>query len=696
MEAEAYVLKFSHKIVEHLGIKLYQNKPTNVIAELVSNSWDAEARNVWIDISGEDGGQRIVVADDGCGMAPDVLRTSYLVIGKPKRAKDSPGERTPVLGRRPMGRKGIGKLAPFGIASEIHLLSVVKTSDGSRTATWLRFDVAKIRALEDSGEQDLAVYQPEAICSDAPISDLSGIASARDDVDFVNAFVGRLGEGPGTVVAMTRLSTRRAIDPQTVGESIGRRFTVTLLRNDFKVHLNGVRLTENEALPDFAFKVGASSAPLSAAITVGDKQLAVQYWAGFVGVAQWPQDQAGVGVYAHGKIAQDRPFAFGRKGDEIYVRYMYAVVEADWLDELPDDLISTDRTTVDWAHPEAQALMEWGERRVKDWVSEYEKFRRESDRKKTVQRIRQRKEYRLSDTETEALADLMAEISPSIGNDEPARDRAIEALSGAWVHTPMRTMTKKLWDALKAVDGSAEQFIQTIEQLRKHMVPESLSLAVTFAQRIYALSVLFKRIHDGTETDLQRLIETFPWILRPELEKLTANATLKTVVTEAEAKGAVKVAVIDDSPASSLRPDFAYFSPPGEFDRIVIVELKNPGQGYHLTYQNELQLITYMRYLQARYPTADVSGMLVGNNYLNLKTRQTDVEVLDWSQVLSASRKGHVEMLASMLVGAHPNMHDTRVAQVAQYGGPEAIELLERLATNDEELQSLMPGLKGR
>ena len=53
---------------------------------------------------------------------------------------------------------------------------------------------------------------------------------------------------------------------------------------------------------------------------------------------------------------------------------MYAVVEADWLDELPDDLISTDRTTVDWAHPEAQALLAWGERRVKDWVSAYEKF----------------------------------------------------------------------------------------------------------------------------------------------------------------------------------------------------------------------------------------------------------------------------------------------------------------------------------
>ncbi len=48
---EELVLRFSHNVLEHLGLKLYQNKPTNVLAELVSNSWDAYANNVWIDIS---------------------------------------------------------------------------------------------------------------------------------------------------------------------------------------------------------------------------------------------------------------------------------------------------------------------------------------------------------------------------------------------------------------------------------------------------------------------------------------------------------------------------------------------------------------------------------------------------------------------------------------------------------------------
>jgi hypothetical protein len=47
--ADALVLRFSHNIIEHLGLKLYQNRPTNVGAELVSNAWDAGAHRVWID-----------------------------------------------------------------------------------------------------------------------------------------------------------------------------------------------------------------------------------------------------------------------------------------------------------------------------------------------------------------------------------------------------------------------------------------------------------------------------------------------------------------------------------------------------------------------------------------------------------------------------------------------------------------------
>jgi hypothetical protein len=107
---------------------------------------------------------------------------------------------------------------------------------------------------------------------------------------------------------------------------------------------------------------------------------AQRYWVGFVKSAAWPADQAGVGVYSHGKIAQDRPFTFGVKGKDIFTRYMFGVVEAEFLDELNSDLISTDRTSVNWDAPEVKALHEWGQTKVRSWVSDFEAWRGKEER----------------------------------------------------------------------------------------------------------------------------------------------------------------------------------------------------------------------------------------------------------------------------------------------------------------------------
>jgi hypothetical protein len=681
-----YILRFSHKIVEHLGIKLYQNKPTNVIAELVSNAWDADAKNVWIDITAQPQSS-VVVVDDGHGMSANTIRDDYLIIGKPKRDKASPHAKTK-NGRDLTGRKGIGKLAPFGIAATLHVISIAQV-DAHRLVTWIVLSLTELRKHEDpSGES--SVYEPEVVCSALPIADLSALELSEERKALVQKLEHRLSNTTGTLIALADLSTKKAISAEAIAESMGRRFTVTLLRPDFKVHINGVTVSEQQAFPNFAFKIGEPTAPIVDHVKFDSSSLEVRYWVGFVGAAQWPQDQAGVGVYAHGKIAQDRPFTFGVKGREIFTRYMYGVVEADWLDEFPEDLVSTDRTSVDWERPEADALRAWGERKVREWTSAYESFKKEKDRQQVIEEVTAKKESRLSPAETEAIADLFSEISPTIGNDVNARTRVINSLTGAWIHTSMRDMTKKLWDSLRLDEQGAQHFVQIVDRLHDYLVPESMSLAVTFAQRAYALSLLFNRIHLGTETDLQKLIETFPWILQPEMEKLTANQTLRTVIKKAEEEGALPVPQIEPTQADALKPDFVFFSPPGEYGEIVVVELKNPGQEHLLTMQNEFQLSTYLRYLKVRYPDAKIRGLLIGNNYSKLAPQDRNVEVLDWSDVLLRSRKGHIELLASMLVGANPDPNDSRVAQVAEYGGKEAMEMLERLAVNDPDLKGLM------
>ena len=54
----------SLSVLNHLGRNLYRNFIT-VLGEAISNSWDADAKNVWIDIDREN--SMFSIMDDGLG-----------------------------------------------------------------------------------------------------------------------------------------------------------------------------------------------------------------------------------------------------------------------------------------------------------------------------------------------------------------------------------------------------------------------------------------------------------------------------------------------------------------------------------------------------------------------------------------------------------------------------------------------------
>ena len=97
-ERQPLRLRFLGSLIEQLGAQLYPGA-TATMAELISNAWDADARNVWIDIPlgqpwAED--DRIVVTDDGIGMSYEDAETRYLLVGRKRRVEleqDSYGRR---------------------------------------------------------------------------------------------------------------------------------------------------------------------------------------------------------------------------------------------------------------------------------------------------------------------------------------------------------------------------------------------------------------------------------------------------------------------------------------------------------------------------------------------------------------------------------------------------------------------------
>ncbi|NDL66113.1 ATP-binding protein [Acerihabitans arboris] len=587
-------LEYSHNIIEHLGLKLYQNKPTNVIAELISNAWDADAGNTWLVIKDgieiPDSEKYICVIDDGYGMDPISIKEKYLVIGLRKRSFDNPAEKSSTKGRFLMGRKGIGKLAPFGIAGRLTVMTIYNDINNIKRISVFSLDIDGMLKDDHSGLQLISSYSPEVIYFNEVLEDIDITVLEKFKFnDFKEKIESKL---TGTAIFLSKLKTKNSISPIRLIESVGRRFTVTISEYNFNVYINDRLVEAKESLPKFDIRYPKEGFETET-ININGIDREIRYWAGFVETADWPQEEAGVGVYAHGKIAQDRPYFFKVKGKEIYSRYMYAVIEADWLDELEEDVISTDRTTINWDSDETQPLHEFCQQLVKKWIEKFIKDNNPGGKEKLIEIIRNTPNIpKVTDSERDAIAELVHKLGPKVHKDKTVQLEVIKAMTSSWTHRPMQILIKKLWDAFEISEDDTDSFTNSLKCLNEHLVPESLSMSVIQAQRIYALSKLYNLKNNGNENQLQALLETFPWILGTEMENLRPNQSLKENIAEAALRGLVPAHgytkdQLAKDPDGKLRPDFVFFSNESETE-IVVVELKSPQIPLEIKHRGQL------------------------------------------------------------------------------------------------------------
>lgn len=114
-----YRLNVEVRILELLGPNLYTNI-YYVLAELIANAYDADAKNVYI-VSNKDD---IRVEDDGHGMsyeAGDIGK--YLNVAGVSRTTEAESLSKSGM-RRKMGRKGVGKLAALSVSENVDVLTV--------------------------------------------------------------------------------------------------------------------------------------------------------------------------------------------------------------------------------------------------------------------------------------------------------------------------------------------------------------------------------------------------------------------------------------------------------------------------------------------------------------------------------------------------------------------------------------------
>jgi signal transduction histidine kinase len=145
-------------LLRELGALLVGRDSTAVV-ELLKNAYDADATHVVL--HGEQLGEHgsITISDDGHGMTYRDFTDKFLRIAG--RSKEGGDRRSPILGRRYTGAKGIGRLSAHKLGEALTLESVPNPDlpDRSRTDSGFTADI-NWRAIESS---DLSIDQAKEI-----------------------------------------------------------------------------------------------------------------------------------------------------------------------------------------------------------------------------------------------------------------------------------------------------------------------------------------------------------------------------------------------------------------------------------------------------------------------------------------------------------------------------------------------------
>ena len=149
------------KLLQELGERLV-GKPSVALAELVKNSYDADAHIVEIGFYPER--DEIRVTDDGHGMTFEDFENFWMRVGTTHKDEKRV---SPYLGREMTGSKGVGRLAVQVLAKRLSLVTAPLETVGQQDHTWIEAKVNWKDAVE-AGDLTSATVEYQENRTDFP------------------------------------------------------------------------------------------------------------------------------------------------------------------------------------------------------------------------------------------------------------------------------------------------------------------------------------------------------------------------------------------------------------------------------------------------------------------------------------------------------------------------------------------------
>lgn len=623
--------KFDIGIIELLGSQLYTKLPS-IIVEFISNAYDADATEVEVIINENDLGPDkvtdIIIKDNGIGISDErtdqieQINNKFLKIGR-RRRKDEQSDISKIYHRKLQGKKGIGKLAGFGITDK---MEITTTSHGITNSFML--DLNEMKAVV--GEE----YLPRHIIKNE-----------------------RLKNTDGTIIKLIAIKRTSSVNIEELAESIVKRIQIFDLK--FKLNLtyiinnmeaNKIELT-NEIYLDyiksknnlqFTWKIPECLVELDLETKIIDF-FKIHGINGEIFTTETPlkKDDQGIILYANGKLCQEN-YSFNERANDNFYSYLMGTLNIDYIDsDISIDNISTARDSLVWENEIAQDL----KNNIDQVIKKIQTIWRQKRKNGKEEKVNKNLDININDW-IDGLAaherDSAKKLVDIIISDENiSTEKTTEFIS--YIQDMYSFSTFKEF-ASRLIKEPISNLDEVLDFIKEWEFIEAKELAKISEGRIKTINNFETMIlEDKSETKfIQPFLESFPWILDPRIISFEREVTYRRYLKEN----------FDDSDLDepNRRIDFLTYVANGQ---LFIMELKRPNLKIKTDYI--IQVHDYKTFIQSKNPNINVKTYLITNNCETDRTveslieaaKKDDVfEVKTYTEMISEARQYHKDIIA--------------------------------------------------
>lgn len=541
-------------VLNHLGLSLYSSTPA-VLTEIVSNAWDADATEVHINVDVNK--NEITIKDNGHGMNASDIKDKFLNVGYARRTDGR--AKTPLYKRDVMGRKGIGKLAMFGLANKVSIY----TKKQDESVIGLKVDVQKLQqAIEN---HDGTGYQTE-------------------DIDDLSAF----DLPKGTMIVLSEIDLKINKTASYLKKHLSRRFSILGDEFDFKVFVNQQEVTVEDrgytSNLQFIWTFGSISSKftknvaseyqksLNNIVNYNDEYFEIN---GFIGSVDTPSElkddevsNNAITILSNGRIFQEN-ILDELDNARIFTSYLVGEINANVLDatKFKDMAVSSrqglrqnderyiilksfliqalnqiDKDWDEWRRKDGLKKAKRNHPKLQDWFNSLTDPRDKAAAEKLVSKINTVRFGGLKSEQEESKKDLLRNSILAFEKLKVRRNLdQLEKLS----HVDIESFRP----LLSSIDDIEESYFYDITKQRLNIIEQ------------------FEKLNNDNEKEkvLQKYLYSHLWLLDPSWERTTSETEIEKNVTRE-----IKEVEPDSQGA---RIDIAYKTVSGKY---IIIEMKRP------------------------------------------------------------------------------------------------------------------------